>query len=789
MSAKKQRLVLLDTHAIIHRAYHALPDFSNKAGQPTGALYGLITMILRIADDFHPDYIVAAYDLPGKTFRHVAYDDYKQQRKPTDSGLVTQINRSRDILEALGIPLYEHEGFEADDILGTIVEQVLHKKDFKDIEIIIASGDMDTLQLVSGDRVKVFTLRRGIKDTVLYDEESVKDRFLFGPEQIPDYKALRGDPSDNIIGVNGIGEKGATELVSKYGTIENIYQQVESDPTAMEADGIKKRTINLLTENQEEAHFSKVLATIRRDVPIDFSLPENHWLEGANAEQLGELCSEFEFRTLWVRLQNFFNITGDAEDKVEESVDESELHKLSIATWLLNSEISQPNLDEIKRYTGTRSFVAAKKAVMTELKEKKLEQVYSEIELPIIDAVAKMTERGIVLDLEYLRKLSKDYHTQLDVLEGKIYELAGQKFNIKSPKQLGEILFEVMQLPTKGIKKTSTGGYSTKESELEKLKGESEIIELILQYRELQKLLSTYIDNLPDMVHDDGRLHAEFLQAGTSTGRFSSQNPNLQNIPIRSDLGIKIRNAFVAPKGYKLVALDYSQVELRVAAIMSGDPYLTNVFVEGKDIHTAVAARVFEVEEVDVTREMRAKAKVINFGILYGMGVTALSKNLESSRKEAQEFYNKYFEQFNSIEDYLERTKEFAYQHGYTETLFGRRRYFPALKSKLPFIRAAAERTAINAPIQGTATADIIKLAIKHVDQRFRGTPLSDKVHLVLQIHDELVFEITEDVVDEVVPVIKEIMERVLQDSFLHYQTEVPLVVNYGVGDNWGEIK
>jgi DNA polymerase-1 len=742
MSVKKQRLVLLDTHAIIHRAYHALPDFSNKAGQPTGALYGLITMILRIADDFSPDYIVAAYDLPGKTFRHVAYEDYKQQRKPTDNELVTQINRSRDILEALGVPLYEHEGFEADDILGTIVEQILDKKDFKDIEIIIASGDMDTLQLVSGDRVKVFTLRRGIKDTVLYNEESVKERFLFGPEQIPDYKALRGDPSDNIIGVKGIGEKGATELITKYGTIENIYQQLKTDTAAMEACGIKKRTITLLTDNEEEAHFSKVLATIRRDVPIDFSLPENHWLEGANAQQLGELCSEFEFRTLWVRLQKFFNITDDTKDEVEETVDESELHKLGIATWLLNSEMSQPNLDEIKRYTGTKSFAAAKKAVMAELKEKNLEQVYLEIELPIIDAVAKMTQRGIVLDLEYLRKLSKDYHTQLNVLEGKIYKLAGQEFNIKSPKQLGEILFEVMQLPTKGIKKTSTGGYSTKESELEKLKGESEIIELILQY-----------------------------------------------IPIRSDLGIKIRNAFVAPKGYKLVALDYSQIELRVAAIMSGDPYLTTVFVEGKDIHAAVAAKVFEVAEADVTREMRSKAKVINFGILYGMGVTALSKNLESSRKEAQEFYNKYFEQFSSIEDYLERTKEFAYQHGYTETLFGRRRYFPALKSKLPFIRAAAERTAINAPIQGTATADIIKLAIKHVDQRFRGTPLSDKVHLVLQIHDELVFEIAEDVVDDVVPVIKEIMETVLQNSFLHYQTEVPLVVNYGVGDNWGELK
>ena len=339
------------------------------------------------------------------------------------------------------------------------------------------------------------------------------------------------------------------------------------------------------------------------------------------------------------------------------------------------------------------------------------------------------------------------------------------------------------------MKKTAGGAQSTRESELLKIKDLHPIIAHILEYRELQKLLSTYIDPLPEMVREDGRLHARFLQAGTSTGRFSSQNPNLQNIPIKSERGRRIRNGFIAASGHVLAAFDYSQIELRIAALLSQDPILTQIFKDGKDVHASVASRVFHVPENEVTHEMRRRAKVINFGIIYGMGVTALQKNLGTTRKEAQDFYNEYFEQFSAIEHYLEETKTFAYKHGYTETLFGRRRYYPALQSPLPYIRAQAERMATNAPIQGTATADVIKLAIKHVQQRLVEAGIADRVHLLLQIHDELLFEIDESVTDTAVSLIETTMESVLQDSFLHIQTDIPLAVNYGVGSSWGAIK
>jgi DNA polymerase-1 len=776
---------LLDSHAIIHRAYHALPDFTTSSGQPTGALYGLSSMILSIAKDLKPDYIIACYDLPGGTFRSELTDTYKAHRKELDQGLVEQIIQSREVMEALAIPIYDKKGYEADDVLGTIAE--ILKAD-KHNEIIIASGDMDTMQLIDKKSVKVFTLKRGLSDTVIYDEAAVIERFGFGPKLLPDYKGLRGDPSDNIVGIAGIGEKTATTLISTFGTIENIYKALKKDESKFKEAGITPRIIELLKNGEEEALFSKTLATIIRDVPIEFALPDKTWRETVALGAVEKMFQKFEFRSLLTRFKSILDIADTpAETPEQPSIDPKELKKLGLALWLLDSEKTTPDIEDIFTYAKTRDIDEAKKILWNDLQKNKLDKVYTEIEEPIISVVDDMQTYGIQIDKEYFQKLSDDYHKTLDGIEKEIYALAGQEFNIKSPKQLGEILFDVLHLPTAGVKKSAGGGYSTQITVLEKLEDEHAIIPKIMEYRELQKLLSTYIDVIPDMVAADGRLHAEFLQAGTTTGRFSSNNPNLQNIPIKSELGKAIRGGFVAGEGNTLVAFDYSQMELRLAAIFSGDENLIEIFRKGEDVHTSVASRVFGVPMDAVTKEMRRHAKVINFGILYGMGVNALRKNLGSSQKEAAEFYENYFKQFKGFESYLEDTKNFARKHGYTETLFGRRRYFPAINSSVPFIQKMAERTAINAPIQGTL-ADVVKLAMRFIDERLKREGLADSVHLILQIHDELIFEVRNDVVGKIMPLIQEEMEGVLEKSYLHFQSVVPITVNHSSGKTWQEL-
>lgn len=774
----------MDTHAIIHRAYHALPDFTTASGEPTGALYGLSSMILSIAKDLKPDHIIACYDLPGGTFRSELTDTYKAHRKKLDDGLVEQIDKSREVMDALSIPCYEKKGYEADDLLGTIAEVL--KKD-KSNEIIIASGDMDTMQLIDKTAVKVFTLKRGLSDTIIYDEKAVIERFGFGPKLLPDYKGLRGDPSDNIVGIAGIGEKTATILISTFGTIENIYKALKKGDGAFREVGITPRIIELLKNGEEEALFSKTLATIVRDVPIDFEIPEKFWRETVKLESVEKMFQKFEFRSLLTRFKSILDIAEDTPKVPDVEVEPKELKKLGIALWLLDSDKTTPDIEDIFTYAKTRNLEDAKKTLWNDLQKNKLDKVYTEIEEPIISVVDEMQKYGIKIDKKYFQKLSDDYHKTLDAIEKEIYSLAGREFNIKSPKQLGEILFDVLHLPTAGVKKSAGGGYSTQITVLEKLEDAHPIIKKIMEYRELQKLLSTYIDVIPDMVAPDGRLHAEFLQAGTTTGRFSSNNPNLQNIPIKSELGKAIRGGFVAGVGNTLLSFDYSQMELRLAAIFSGDENLIEIFKKGEDVHTAVASKVFSVPMADVTKEMRRHAKVINFGILYGMGVNALRKNLGSSQKEAAEFYENYFKQFQSFEGYLEDTKNFARKHGYTETLFGRRRYFGAINSSVGFIAKMAERTAINAPIQGTL-ADIVKLAMRFIDERLQKEGLSDQVHLILQIHDELIFEVSEDITEKVMPIIKEEMEGVLEKSYLKFRSPVPITVNYSAGKTWQEL-
>ena len=786
--SKEETLVILDAHAILHRAFHALPDFSSPTGEPTGALYGVTTMLLKIIEDFKPEYIVACYDLPEATHRHIAYEAYKGTRKKTDDALVTQIERSRDIFKVFGIPIYEKPGFEADDMLGTIAHLM---KEHKDTRVIIASGDMDTLQCVDKKRVQVYTLKKGIKDTILYDEAMVKERFGFGPQSVADYKGLRGDTSDNIPGIVGIGEKTATTLIGHFGTIEKMYKALAKDESVFKELGITPRVIGLLKEGKEEAEFSKMLATIRIDAIDSFDVTRSRWREQADTTEVLNLFSEFGFRTVTDRVRKLFELsaattTDDGADVSPEAIKEA-----AILLWLLESERTTASYDDIvdygRSFLKVEGFEKTLEALRAKVKGENLEHIFTDIEHPLIAVIEGMQNTGITLDVQYLGELSKTFHKELQTLETTIYKHAGVEFNINSPKQLGDILFDTLGLKIKNAKKTAGGQRSTKESELEKLLGEHPIIENILRYRELQKLVSTYIDTLPTLVKEDGKIHTTFLQTGTVTGRIGSKDPNVQNIPVKSEEGLAIRKAFAASPGYTLVAIDYSQIELRIAAILSEDKNLIEIFKKGEDVHHGVAMRVFGVGNDEVTPNMRRQAKVINFGILYGMGVNALRTNLgeDTTREAAQAFLNAYFQTFTRLAEYLEDTKTTARKLGYTETLFGRRRHFPGIASSVPFIKAAAERMAINAPIQGTA-ADIVRIAMVQIAHHITEQKLQDKVHMLLQIHDELVFEIKEGEVDTLVPELKALMESSLEGKETF---GVPIVAEVKVGHNWRDME
>jgi DNA polymerase-1 len=684
------------------------------------------------------------------------------------------------------------------------------------------------------------------------------ERFGFGPKLIPDYKGLRGDPSDNIIGIEGIGEKTATELMTNFGSIEDIYKVLEKGRSALRASGpmgengdkkflaagIKPRIVELLKNGKEEAMFSKMLATIRRDAPITFELPVKKWREDFDFSKIEVLFMELEFRTLGARVKAV--VEGKEEGKVQKvkgksdendqvpmindasrdkskegekkhsrkglserdwresetrreheataypdgdvsstlppSVPASELRPIAVGAWLLDSNYTGPTYEDVLKITNAKDWDSAKKAVIEGIKQRNLSRVYDEVELPLIPVLDAMKERGIKIDRAYLANLSKEYNAKIKDLEKSIYKLAGQEFNINSPKQLGEILFDKLKLSAPKMKKTAGGARSTKESELLKL-SEHAIVKKILDYRQLAKLVGTYIDAIPPLLDKDDRLHATFDQTGTTTGRMSSNNPNLQNIPIQTEEGRRIRDAFIAEKGFSLVSLDYSQIELRIAAFLANDEEFMKIFKSGRDVHREVAAKVFGVKAEEVTPDMRRKAKVINFGVMYGMGVNALRANLGGTRPEAQEFYNHYFQAFSGLARYLDSVKAEAKRKGYTETLFGRRRYFGDIASPIPFIRASAERMAINAPIQGTE-ADIVKLAMVKIFEYIKANKLEDSVYILLQVHDELVLEIQDQILDKVVPEIQKIMETVVS---LDETKGVPLAVGCHIGKNWGK--
>jgi DNA polymerase-1 len=793
---KRKRLLVLDSHAILHRAYHAIPDLSSSKGEPTGALFGLSTMLLKSITELKPDYIVAARDREGKTHRHELFEEYKGTRAKTDDALITQLKRTSEIFDAFGIPTLDLAGYEADDIIGTIAKQT--KKE-KNLQIIILTGDMDILQLIDDGRVEVFRLLTGINDLKLFDEQAVLERYGFGPERVTDYKGIRGDPSDNIPGVPGVGEGSATKLIQTFGDIDEIYKAIKKmgvEPAAKKA-GIQKRYAQLVADNEKSARFSKQLATIHCDVPIQFKLPAKEWDLDDNRQSVIEMCEKLEFRTLKERLQRYVEKKNDSpeaqereqpERAPEQEVDEKELAETSVALWLLHSDLTAPSFEIILEYGNSKDFSKARAAIFAELKKTgRLQELFDTIERPLIAVVERMNSNGVGIDVAQLKSLAKEYSKELGNIAGRIFRHAGREFNISSPKQLAVVLFDELKILPAKQKMTATGARTTKESELEKLSEMHPIIAEVLAYRELQKLLSTYIEKIPALVDKDGRLRAEFLQAGTTTGRMGSKDPNLQNIPIKSEYGRRIREAFTAGKGRVMASLDYSQIELRIAAGLSGDKKLVEVFTEGGDVHTAVASQVFGVPPEKVDYEMRRRAKVINFGILYGMGVNALRANLGASvsREEAATFLDQYFKNFSGLRRYLDETKAFAAKHGYTETIFGRRRYFSGFKSSLPGLRAQAERMAINAPMQGTQS-DIIKLAMVEADQLIEKNGWRGKAELVLQVHDELVYELDEKIAEDAARKIRDVMERVAPADKL---SGVPIIAEIAMGKTWGSMQ
>ena len=796
ISPKKQKtLLLLDSHAIIHRAYHAVPDFRNSQGVPTGALFGIINMLFGILEKYKPDAVIACYDLPHPTYRHEIYEAYKGHRKKSDDDLITQIKSSREIFQDLCIPMYDKAGFEADDILGTIVHKVTsdgHNQD-EEYKVIIASGDMDTMQLIKGDQVLVYTLKKGLNDTIIYNEEAVIAKYGMKPIQLIDYKGLRGDTSDNIIGVPGVGEKTATLIIQEFGSIEGMYSYLKVTPfsktdTRFKAAGITERFHGLLLKHEDDAIFSKALATIRLDAPIDFDLVQSvPWYESADVSAFNKLIEKYELKSIRGKLERVIEIqkgnkplkivqdNWGVEDKTPLTDEEK------IKALVLRSHITNPQRIDLEN-----NFDKGK-SLDTYLTEEGVLDLYEKIEKPLIPILKKMSATGIKVDVKYLEDLSKKYTAYLDNLKKEIYELAGEEFNISSPKQLGEVLYDKLDI-TKGskvrIKKTGAGARSTKESELDKMTDLHPIIPKILEHREYAKLLSTYIDVILSMAQaeKDHRIHPEFIQIGAVTGRMASTNPNVQNIPIKTELGRAIRSCFVSESGYDFVSIDYSQVELRIATILSEDKSMEDIFQKGEDIHTAVAKQVYKLDSLDqVTPEMRRHAKAINFGILYGMGVQALKRSIGVSESEAQDFYLAYYATFKELANYLQNCKIDAEKNGFTTTLFGRRRYFPELKSNIPFIRASGERMAINAPIQGT-NADMIKLAMVQINKYIEKNNLAMDVRMLAPIHDEILFEIKKGD-KNIVKDLQNIMENVLKTW--NIITEVPIGTNVKVGDRW----
>ncbi len=865
-----KKLLILDSNSILNRAFYGVRYLSAKDGTPTNAIYGFLNILLKLIKEQEPDYICAAFDVKAPTFRHKQYEGYKAQRKPMPEGLAAQMPLAKDVLRAMGVTILEKEGYEADDIIGTVARLC----EESEISCFIATGDKDDLQLAS-DKTKVIltVTKSGYNETIIYDDKAVKEKYHVTPTEFIDVKALMGDPSDNIPGVKGVGEKTAMSLIEKHHSIEYIYENIDGI-------GLKGAMLQKMKDGREMAFMSKELATINRNTPIEFNAEKCVFDGFENNGELYEILKRLELNSIIKKLdlsgvdnvkenEDIFKdfsyqvgdknmISGDKvtvvldfdgdnissaavgagnnavvlneQDDIKELLEDDSIAKVmfdvkeaivklncridikniaddtAIAAYLVDPAKNEYTIEKLaSEYFGTviekpevkqlsllddvetdRSEYLAKCAVALgvlnerigdKIKENGQEKLYQEVELPLVTVLAHLEINGFLVDDHQLKEFADKLGEKIDALTNEIYMLAGEEFNINSPKQLGVILFEKLEL--KPVKKTKTG-YATNADVLEKLRDKHPIVNFIMEYRQLAKLKSTYCDGLRAVVNPNThRIHSVFTQTVTVTGRLSSTEPNLQNIPTRTELGREIRKMFVAKEGYVLVDADYSQIELRVLAHIANDETMINAFRNNEDIHAVTASQVLGIPLEDVTKEQRSSAKAVNFGIVYGIGEFSLAQDLHISVKEAKAYIESYLEKYHGVRNYMESIKEQAKKDGYVKTMLNRIRYIPELKSPNYNIRQFGERVALNTPIQGTA-ADIIKLAMVRVDNRLINEGLKSK--LILQVHDELIVEAYKDEVDKVKQILSEEMQGAME-------LNVPLKVDMSTGHSWYDAK
>lgn len=865
-----KKLLILDSNSILNRAFYGVRYLSAKDGTPTNAIYGFLNILLKLIKEQEPDYICAAFDVKAPTFRHKQYEGYKAQRKPMPEGLAAQMPLAKDVLRAMGVTILEKEGYEADDIIGTVARLC----EESEISCFIATGDKDDLQLAS-DKTKVIltVTKSGYNETIIYDDKAVKEKYHVTPTEFIDVKALMGDPSDNIPGVKGVGEKTAMSLIEKHHSIEYIYENIDDI-------GLKGTMLQKMKDGREMAFMSKELATINRNTPIEFNAEKCVFDGFENNGELYEILKRLELNSIIKKLdlsgvdnvkenEDIFKdfsyqvgdknmISGDKvtvvldfdgdnissaavgagnnavvlneQDDIKELLEDDSIAKVmfdvkeaivklncridikniaddtAIAAYLVDPAKNEYTIEKLaSEYFGTviekpevkqlsllddvetdRSEYLAKCAVALgvlnerigdKIKENGQEKLYQEVELPLVTVLAHLEINGFLVDDHQLKEFADKLGEKIDALTNEIYMLAGEEFNINSPKQLGVILFEKLEL--KPVKKTKTG-YATNADVLEKLRDKHPIVNFIMEYRQLAKLKSTYCDGLRAVVNPNThRIHSVFTQTVTVTGRLSSTEPNLQNIPTRTELGREIRKMFVAKEGYVLVDADYSQIELRVLAHIANDETMINAFRNNEDIHAVTASQVLGIPLEDVTKEQRSSAKAVNFGIVYGIGEFSLAQDLHISVKEAKAYIESYLEKYHGVRNYMESIKEQAKKDGYVKTMLNRIRYIPELKSPNYNIRQFGERVALNTPIQGTA-ADIIKLAMVRVDNRLINEGLKSK--LILQVHDELIVEAHKDEVDKVKQILSEEMQSAME-------LNVPLKVDISTGHSWYDAK
>lgn len=806
-------LVIIDGKSVFYRGYYAMGNLSTAEGVPTSGVYGFATIAMEIVKKLKPNKVVVAWDKAHTSTakRLATYPEYKAGRVKPPEDFYAQIPYLKELILALGWDFLEADEYEADDIIGTLARQADEKHDYMTY---IVSSDLDMLQIVD-ENTKMYRLLKGFSNIEEMDIQAIEEKYGILKSQFLDLKALKGDNSDNIPGVPGIGEKTAVKLLNQYGDIQGIYDHIEE---------ITGSTRKKLIDGKDSVLMSYRLAKIMTDAPVDLdkipelvidqdrivaalkklefnSLIRKFRAESENKESLADPeVLEDENIVLKYPIPDEMVVMADIKEKMHASeelaeailLDKRDFFDIKQAEFLINplrrieaepkqvSLLAEETCERVLRgdYDDVEKIEYAK--VMSELHgQPKLMDILNKFDLPLIPVLYKMEKCGVKIDLEYFAELKREFTERVSELEQKIYSVTGVCFNVNSPIQLSKVLFEDLNLPTKGIKKTSRG-FSTGASELEKLEGAHPVIELIKDYREDSKLLSTYVLPLPDLVEGDGRIHTTFTQDVTATGRLSSVNPNLQNIPVRSEDGKRIRTGFVAREGRTLVSADYAQFELRLAAVLAGDEKLIKAFSENVDIHTKTAAEVFNIPMEQVTKSQRRAAKIINFGVMYGMSPKGLSDAADMSFMEAKQFIDDYFKVRQPIKNYLDRTLEQACNLGYVETFFGRKRPTPDVKSANYIVRTAAERAAQNMPIQGTE-ADLMKRAMIQVDKML-STKFMGRADLVLQIHDSLIIECDNEVRDEVAKGLVEIMEGVAPELPIRLKADV------SVGENWGEL-